>query len=138
MVAIFIITRVFAVSALFAGAFQVASAAPVGAPQSVLAYNQYGKRWCRQMGCLFEEPTSSASSGAPEPTGVQTAYDSAPPADKASAGESPNRLVSDETETVFTVGSSSTAETSAVDDSSPNDTSDVNTLDDSPVGEESA
>ncbi|OSC97305.1 hypothetical protein PYCCODRAFT_1481365 [Trametes coccinea BRFM310] len=145
MVAIFIITRAFAISALFAGVFQIASAAPVGSPQGVLAYN-YGKRWCRQMGCLFEVPTSSASPGTPTATGVQAAYDSLPSAaDTMSVGGSPDRLLSDEAETVFTTEKSG-AETSeqpedsevsaGLESDTQSDASDVHTVDNSPAVED--
>ncbi|KAL7277730.1 hypothetical protein ACG7TL_008667 [Trametes sanguinea] len=146
MVAIFIITRAFAISALFAGAFQIASAAPVSSPQGVLAYNQYGKRWCRQMGCLFEVPTSSASPGTPTSTGVQAAYNSVPSADTMSVIESPDRLISDKAETVFTTETLSGAVTSEQPEGSEVsarlehdtqlDASDAHSVDDSPAVEE--
>ncbi|KAI0645152.1 hypothetical protein C8Q79DRAFT_1011251 [Trametes meyenii] len=82
MVPTFILTRTFAISALFAGAFSVAYAAPVASPVDGMQV-LFVKRSCRQMGCLFEVPTHSES--APESnvstaTAVEPVDDSVPTA----------------------------------------------------------
>ncbi|PCH35805.1 hypothetical protein WOLCODRAFT_140091 [Wolfiporia cocos MD-104 SS10] len=67
MVATFILTRAFAISALFVGAFNLAYAAPVAYPANV----HLDGRNCRQEGCTFKEPSSAvASSDVPLQTAV--------------------------------------------------------------------
>ncbi|CDO74709.1 hypothetical protein BN946_scf184847.g17 [Trametes cinnabarina] len=54
---IFILTRAFAISAMFVGAFRMTHAAPV--PSSVT--KSISPRWCRQVGCLYALPEGSTS-----------------------------------------------------------------------------
>ncbi|KAL7277731.1 hypothetical protein ACG7TL_008669 [Trametes sanguinea] len=53
----FILTRTFAISAMFVGAFPVTYAAPV----PTAAAKSISPRWCRQMGCLYAIPEASTS-----------------------------------------------------------------------------
>ncbi|KAI0669599.1 hypothetical protein C8Q78DRAFT_992696 [Trametes maxima] len=78
MIPTFILTRTFAISALLSGAFSVAYAAPVASAADGIQV-PYGKRSCRQMGCLFEVPTHSEStleSNIPTATVVEPVDDS--------------------------------------------------------------
>ncbi|KZT05347.1 uncharacterized protein LAESUDRAFT_750580 [Laetiporus sulphureus 93-53] len=64
MVATFILTRTFAISALFVGAFDLVHAAPVSYSLDARAEPSIEERNCRLLGCLFAKPhevTSAAS-----------------------------------------------------------------------------
>ncbi|KAI0326357.1 hypothetical protein GY45DRAFT_1221445, partial [Cubamyces sp. BRFM 1775] len=56
----FILTRTFAISAMFVGAFTVTHAAPV--PTAAVAKSVIAPRWCRQMGCLYALPDANNGS----------------------------------------------------------------------------
>ncbi|TFK92020.1 hypothetical protein K466DRAFT_573343 [Polyporus arcularius HHB13444] len=58
MVPTFILTRTFAISALFVGAFPVSYAAPI--PNAASPSLHLAARGCRQMGCLYALPTGSS------------------------------------------------------------------------------
>lgn len=60
MVPTFILTRTFAISALFVGAFPVSYAAPI--PNAASPSMRFAARGCRQMGCLYALPTGSSDS----------------------------------------------------------------------------
>ncbi|RPD57972.1 hypothetical protein L226DRAFT_525944 [Lentinus tigrinus ALCF2SS1-7] len=53
----FILTRAFAISALFVGAFPVSYAAPI--PSAASPSVRIAARGCRQMGCLYALPTGN-------------------------------------------------------------------------------
>ncbi|KAI9062441.1 hypothetical protein FKP32DRAFT_1574242 [Trametes sanguinea] len=53
----FILTRTFAISAMFVGAFPVTYAAPV----PTVVVKSISPRWCRQVGCLYAIPESTTS-----------------------------------------------------------------------------
>ncbi|KAI0645156.1 hypothetical protein C8Q79DRAFT_755708 [Trametes meyenii] len=80
MVPTFILTRTFAISALFVGAFPVTYAAPIPSP-AYMGTSAVIPRSCRQMGCLYALPTSNtANTNSPTTTGDTTAApDSASP-----------------------------------------------------------
>ncbi|KAI0695210.1 hypothetical protein C8T65DRAFT_48486 [Cerioporus squamosus] len=77
MVPTFILTRTFAISALFVGAFPISYAAPIpnaASPSMVRLrfsgsavctnppFQRFAARGCRQMGCLYALPTGSSDS----------------------------------------------------------------------------
>ncbi|CCM03921.1 uncharacterized protein FIBRA_06072 [Fibroporia radiculosa] len=81
MVATFILTRAFAISALVFGAFPVAYAAPIGSSVQLRALDG---RNCRILGCLIEEPnTESSSASAP----VSSAESSEPTSETTSVAD---------------------------------------------------
>ncbi|PCH35806.1 hypothetical protein WOLCODRAFT_140092 [Wolfiporia cocos MD-104 SS10] len=82
MVATFILTRAFAISALLVGAFPLVSSAPVGSPMDVRTIE---KRNCRILGCLFAEPDESSSAVPASATAVSSILSSVLPTPTASA-----------------------------------------------------
>ncbi|KAI0326342.1 hypothetical protein GY45DRAFT_120196 [Cubamyces sp. BRFM 1775] len=115
MVATFILTRTFAISALLVGAFSSAYAAPVVSPRNSVDTTNHGKRWCRQMGCLVEIPPEASSSATPASgqltyASVPTAAATAPEYEKEEATSSPDRLAGDGAEAVFAVEASPATE----------------------------
>ncbi|KAI0669603.1 hypothetical protein C8Q78DRAFT_188276 [Trametes maxima] len=70
MIPTFILTRTFAISALFVGASPVAYAAPIPSP-AYMGTSAVIPRSCRQMGCLYALPTGNTDS--PTTTGGSTA-----------------------------------------------------------------
>ncbi|KAH9889409.1 hypothetical protein C8Q73DRAFT_793606 [Cubamyces lactineus] len=78
----FILTRTFAIFAMFVGAFTVTHAAPV--PTAAVAKSVISPRWCRQMGCLYALP--EANSGSANTSDSSSAAAQAPlPSDGSSA-----------------------------------------------------
>ncbi|EIW54390.1 uncharacterized protein TRAVEDRAFT_52095 [Trametes versicolor FP-101664 SS1] len=89
MVATFILTRTFAISALFVGAvLPFAIAAPLPSPEVVRSFS-FDKRFCRQMSCLFEVPTDTTDG---------------PSTEAADTDAQLTKMASDGTEAVFVAG----------------------------------
>ncbi|KAI0828001.1 hypothetical protein BC628DRAFT_1409508 [Trametes gibbosa] len=67
----FILTRAFAISALFVGAFPLAYAAPVPT-RAVASGSVVLPRFCRQMGCLYALPEGATDSANTSDTATTT------------------------------------------------------------------
>ncbi|KAI0629439.1 hypothetical protein C8Q77DRAFT_1065208 [Trametes polyzona] len=81
----FILTRTFAISALFVGAFPVTYAAPIPTEVATSA-SIHVPRWCRQMGCLYALPEgSSDSSDTGDATNATAATSLSPSADASTS-----------------------------------------------------
>ncbi|KAI0774817.1 hypothetical protein BD413DRAFT_611819 [Trametes elegans] len=108
MVASFILTRTFVISALCVSAFSVAYAAPVASPEGEVNVTDVLEGcFCRQMGCLFVEPTHSAvPTISAEPTATSVIDDGTP----RTTSVPELGVGSDEKEAVFDIDESQSGE----------------------------
>ncbi|KAL1938507.1 hypothetical protein VTO73DRAFT_11530 [Trametes versicolor] len=103
----FILTRTFAISALFVGAFPVTYAAPVLTKAAAIS-SHLEPRFCRAMGCLYALPDADSSDAASNTTSTAAVT---PSADASSALQVIDLLISALQSAASSLRQSSTAQT---------------------------